>query len=342
MAVLISFSCFVSVSGQVPSSILFKRIQEPEEQAFSILIPHGWTVSGGIVRINAASSGAANAIEAKLDFEMYRDAGKTVQIHWLPDYYYFDASGSPAAAMFPEGSNYNGMLVLGKRSAEQFVTANLIPLIHPGARDLVMLEKNEARELEKLLAQYDRIPEMGMIYDAFVCDYRYSEGSTTFRERMLCVVVDMGPYTAGMWKNSNTVYFRTPEKEFARWEPVFSVITRSVILNSEWILGEIRGQAQRGQIMVNTMQEMNRIDQEMQQAHIKTTEEINRQAFLNLTDQEDYIDPYTGEVETGSNQWRHRWKDDLGNVLYTDVSEYDPNLDTELNMSGFKRSRVKK
>ena len=83
------------------------------------------------------------------------------------------------------------------------------------------------------------------------------------------------------------------------------------------------------------------IDQEMQQAHMKTTSEINRQAFLNLTDQEDYIDPHTGETETGSNQWQHRWKDDLGNVLYTDVSEYNPNLDVELNMTGFKRSRVK-
>ena len=332
----------VAVNGQEVKKLLFKRINEPKEQAFSILIPEGWGHEGGIVRVNPIASGAANAIEAKVDYTVFSDAKKTVQIHWLPDIYYYDASQSLAGGMFPEGSNYNGMMVLSKRPASVFVKQNLIPYLHPGVRDLKFLDEHEAEGLERILVQNDQLSQLGMRYDAFVCDYSYTEGGTRFRERMISVVVDMGPYTAGMWKNSNTIIFRAPESRFRSIEPVFSIINRSVVLNSRWVQGEIQGQIKRGQIMVNTMQEMNRIDQEIQQASIKTTAEINHQAFLVLTDQEDYINPHTGQVETGSNQWKHRWVDDLGNVLYTDLSEYNPNLDVELNMDGFKLCKIKK
>jgi hypothetical protein len=46
-------------------------------------------------------------------------------------------------------------------------------------------------------------------------------------------------------------------------------------------------------------------------------------------------------VERGSNQWDHRWVDDLGNVIYTDIEDYNPNYDPELQMDGFRRSKIK-
>ena len=90
------------------------------------------------------------------------------------------------------------------------------------------------------------------------------------------------------------------------------------------------------------MQDVARIGEEIQKGHAETNAKIHHQAYLVLTDQEDYINPYTHEVETGTNQWDYRWVDDLGNVLYTDNEEYNPNMDIELQMDGFKRSRVKR
>ena len=341
IVLVFSFSCNF-LFAQSPESLLFKRISEPNEKAFTILVPDGWEVSGGIQRVNPVNSGAANAIEAKLDFQIKKKGSPSLKIHWLPDMYYYDSRMSPAAAMFPEGSNYNGMLVLNKRKASDFVYNNLIPYYHPQAVNIQVQNENNAEALEELFKKYDRLPQLQMSYDAFVCDFLYSEKGTNYKERMLCVLTDMGPYTAGMWKNSNTVYFRAPVEEFQKWEAVFSVISQSVILNPEWLKKEIRGQIKRGEIMANTMQEINRIDQEIQQAHMKTNAEIHHQAFLTLTDQEDYVNPYSGEIETGSNQWEHRWVDDLGNVLYTDQDDYNPNLDIELNMSGFKPSKPKR
>ena len=88
------------------------------------------------------------------------------------------------------------------------------------------------------------------------------------------------------------------------------------------------------------MNDINRIGQEIQKGHAETNAKINHQAYLNLSDQEDYINPYTSQVERGSNQWDHRWVDDLGNVIYTNNEEYDPNNDLELQMQSFRRSKV--
>ena len=63
--------------------------------------------------------------------------------------------------------------------------------------------------------------------------------------------------------------------------------------------------------------------------------------YLTLTDQEEYVNPYTNEIEIGTNQWQYRWVSESGDVIYTDSEEYDPNIDINLNRSDFKRSRIR-
>ena len=64
--------------------------------------------------------------------------------------------------------------------------------------------------------------------------------------------------------------------------------------------------------------------------------------FLTLTDREEYVNPFTKKIEMGSNQWKHRWTNDLGDVVYTNVEGYNPNHDAELHKSGFKRTKIRK
>ena len=79
---------------------------EPREHAFTILIPDGWITQGGIYRVDPSrAGGAGNSIAAKLDFVVKRDAAGTVMTHTFPDQLYMDMRRSPAASMFPPGSN---------------------------------------------------------------------------------------------------------------------------------------------------------------------------------------------------------------------------------------------
>jgi hypothetical protein len=344
--VLCICACLLSglrLPAQQPEGLFLERIFEPKEKAFTILKPSGWQVEGGIVRWDPLTSGgAANAIEAKIDFTLKMDGKGTVMIHWLPDIYYVDLSGSYVAGMYPEGSTYNGMPVLHKMNALDFLGQYLVPTVHRDAVNFRVLSSKALPEVEKLCYNLDGMKQMGNRYSSALIDYTYDENGVRYKERAFCILQDMGPYTAGMWKNRSTVIIRTPESAFSKWEPVFQEIGASVVLNPEWVTTELQGQQQRGNTMIRTMQDIARIGEEIQKGHAETNSKINHQAYLNLTAQEDYVNPYTQEVETGSNQWDYRWVDDRGNVIYTDRENYDPNLDVHLHMDGFKRSRVKK
>ena len=330
------------MQSQPPGKLVLEKIPEPREKAFTILKPQGWISEGGIVRWDPiASGGAANAIEAKIDFALKKDASGTVSIHWMPEIYYVDLSGSYVAGMFPQGSTYNGMPVFPKMDALAFLHQSLIPYLHPGVQ-VRTLSSRMLPEIERLCYETDPVKQMGSKYSAAVTDFTYTENGTRFRERVFCIIQDMGPYTAGMWKNRNTVVVRAPENSFGSWEPVFHEIGRSVVLSSAWITAELKGQMQRGSTMIQTMNEIARIGEEIQKGHAETNARINHQAYLNLTGQEDYVNPFTGQVERATNQWQHRWVDDLGNVIYTDNQEYNPNFDLDLQMTGFKRCTVKK
>jgi hypothetical protein len=106
------------------NTVIFSRVTEPREHAFSLLIPKGWQIEGGIFRVDpTAQGGPAQSIAAKLDFAARKDGAGTVMIRWLPDVLYFDTRYSPAGQMglFPPGSNYSGMTVYPLMEQEEYV-----------------------------------------------------------------------------------------------------------------------------------------------------------------------------------------------------------------------------
>ena len=168
------------ILGRIPAQpadkLFLEKIHEPNEKAFTILKPKGWFTEGGIVRWDPGTmGGAANSIEAKIDFALKMDHAGTIKIHWLPYVYYADLSGQPVAGMFPEGSFYNGMPVLHKMGAVEFLRQNLLPYLHKEAGELVILSSKELPEVEKLCYDMDMMKQMGCRYSSAVLDYTYTE-----------------------------------------------------------------------------------------------------------------------------------------------------------------------
>ncbi|MFQ5605773.1 MAG: hypothetical protein ACE5HS_21090 [bacterium] len=159
---------------------------------------------------------------------------------------------------------------------------------------------------------------------------------------MMAVIENWGQMGAGMRGNKETFYLRASAADFQKYEAIFSVIQNSVKISRKWLAGEIQGQIKRGEILSNTQKEVQRIERQIVEHKQKTNAEIHNDVFLTLTDQEEYVNPFTKEIEIGSNQWRHRWINDGGEVIYTDDEDYNPNMDVNLNRSDFKRTPVRK
>ncbi len=340
-----------NASGNQPQygreALVFNRVNEPGENAFTFLLPKGWTISGGITRVDPnAAGGAGNAIEAKLYMKLASQDNKA-SFAWLPDTRFFDIrryGNNLAAPMFPEGSNYNGMTVSRIMNPADFVKFIAIPFAHPHA---ISLQITGVQTLPELANEYSQmsakmIPGYIFHYQAAIVTMEYTENNTRYLEKMVCVIEDFGQQGAGLWGNKETWYVRAEKQLFEEMAPVFSIIGQSVKLNPQWINREIRGQQINSNIAIQTQHEIERIDREITEHRSHINAEINNDMYLTLTGQEDYTNPFTRETERGSNEWNYRWENQSGDVIYTDNQNYNPNDDVNLVIKGYKRSVIRK
>jgi hypothetical protein len=327
--------------------VTFTQVAEPRESAFRIRIPRGWQTEGGIFRVDPTGAGGpAQSVAAKLDFAVKKDEAGSVMIRWLPDVMFYDSRRSPAGQMglFPPGSNYQGMTVRYVMPAEQFIREVAFPYAHPQAGNVTVTEQKPLPGLARRHREQAQstFPGATFSYDAALVTFTYAEDGRNYEEKMVAVVEDWGQLGAGMWGNKETMLARTPVKEFEEWEPYFSTIQGSVVLNPSWVVGEIQGQIRRGEIVLNTQREIQRIGREIVDHRQRTNGEIMNDMYLTFTEQEEYVNPYTNEVEMGTNQWRHRWVNESGDVIYTDSEDYNPNVDIEVNRSDYRRTPIRR
>jgi hypothetical protein len=269
-------------------------------------------------------------------------------ICWLPDTRFYDMQRCPTrdliGGMFPTGSNYNGMLVMPMQSPAEFARQVAVPFAHPHAQNLQI---TETKPLPDLAARYNQlsakmIPGYAFKYAAAIVTLQYTENGISYHEKMVCVIEDYGQLGAGLWGNKETWYVRAEAGKFETMSPVFATIGQSVRINPTWLGREIRSQQTNSLIALKTQQDITTIEKEICEHRALTNSEINNDMYLNLTGQEDYKNPFTGETERGTNEWNYRWENEHGDVIYSDNQNYSPNDDIDITVKGFKRSEIRK
>ena len=103
---LLSLAALPLAAQKAP--LRLRRVAEARENAFTILIPAGWQLEGGVLRINPfQTNGPTNTVGAKFDFRV-KDAAGAAEMHWLPGMTYQDPRRMTLPR--PVGSQYQGML----------------------------------------------------------------------------------------------------------------------------------------------------------------------------------------------------------------------------------------
>ena len=327
----------------IPDPLVFTRFSEPRESAFSCLVPKGWTTEGGIFYVDPnAAGGYANATGPKINFAVKKDAAGTVMLCWPPDYYYFDARSSPAGQMgyFRPGSNYNGMRVMPLPSAAEFLSTMVLRQLRPQAQGLQIVESRALPEVAARFAQ--AAPVQGFQYDAAEIVVSYAENGSPFKEKLLTVIENLGPLGGGMWQNRQTVAARAPADEFDEWSRVGEVIYHSVKINPQWLAAAIRAANERSETGLRVQRYVEQLDKDILANKARNNAEIRHDSYLNLTGQEDYVNPYSGETEIRPAGWKYHWENPSGEIVMSNNQSYDPNHDISINRSDFKPSPVRK
>jgi len=332
--------------SEKPTGISFNRKNEPNENAFSILVPKNWQITGGIFRVNPLQvGGPLNSIEAKCDLILQSDSKGTVSFHILPDIVY--AHAGVGGGFFPIGGYYQGAEV---RQMEDAITliANGFSSLHPNATSISVIKTTklpgEKQAIDTGLAYANQLlTQIGLQALSFQSDaagavYEYTEDGTKYREILLTGMVNMP--AALTWKNTRSIVFRAPVENFDKWRPTLDIIRSSIVFNMEWFLKESKGQRERAEIVQKVYEECRRIDQEIMQKTTVNREEIMNDNYLVLTGQEEYTNPHTGKTEIDTDEYKYRWKTSEGDVYYTNREDENPNR--FLNNSGYKRTKIQK
>ncbi len=340
--VIVAITGFPCSAQAKAKAVVFTQIAEPREKAFTLLVPRGWTLEGGAIRIlDERHGGALNMAECKFDIAVKSDKQGSAMLRWFPEMICIDTS---QAWGNPEGAIFNNALVRTKRDPVRFLLEVAVPYAHPGVRNVTVLERKNLPALASVYAA--SAPRelaffTNMQYYAALVTVTYDENGVRYKERLLTVIEDFGPGGGGLWKNRLTMLARAPEAKYAAYESIFGVIQNSGQWNPAWVVGELRGQMQRQGTIAMTQKDLQRIEQEITDSRRKTQESIQRDMYLTVTGQDDYVNPFTGKVERDTAAWQRRWVNESGNVIYTDDASYDPNRDPELKVTGYKLSKGK-
>jgi len=341
-------------------AMAFERQYEPRERAFSLLVPTGWQVEGGIVRANLMREVVSTqSIAAKTDLAVKRDAQGMVMMRICPEVICCDMRYSPGGGIsyFPPGSNYMGAVVHPIVSAQDFITQMLFPWAHPQATDGHV----EAQEsLPEMIDEWRQSAAMrGLItnlqYDAARVTMTYVEGGVRYREKAHVLLEANFPLGVGTWSNKRTLYMRAPADEFADWEPILTFINASGQANWEWQANEVvrqeflsmaflnaqQAEQWRAQRSLQLQRELQWQAEQILEHKRRVQAEIRHDWDLFMRTSQEYVNPFTHRIDVGSNLWQYRWVTDSGHEFYTNDEFYDPNDGPILGRRDWQRTPVR-
>lgn len=338
------------------NQIVFQRKPEPTENAATLLVPQGWQMQGGILRANLyAERVSAQNIEAKVDLTVQKDAQGSVMLRVVPEMKYCDPRYL-MGGFFPVGSNYGGMTVCPLMPPAQFLAQMMFPWAHPQAANAQMLDAQPWEEYANKYRAETAKYGLPTTYDGAQVTFAYEERGVRYKEKACVIIENLGQMAMGQWSNKSTYFYRAPFDEFEDWDPVLFLISRSWQFNPQWLAQErasqqmltgsynqaLAAERQRGKKLLETQHHIQNTLNEMLDHQRVTNEEIRNDAYLTMTNQEEYINPYTNLVDYGSNQFNYRWVTEQGDEFYTNNESDNPNdADGVLNKNDWKRTQVR-
>ncbi|MBU0515331.1 MAG: hypothetical protein KJ621_11220 [Proteobacteria bacterium] len=322
-----------------PQTVVFQPYVDRTEGAFTLLVPRGWTIKGGVTRWSARRVGRGpNSSQAKIDVTVRRGQRGEVMVRWYPRLHFFDPGIAARPRLqgrtpdrLPQGTILRSLL-----DPHGFNTRFLLPRLHPRATILRLYQGRDLPGLARVFAQTtadrDRVT-----YRASRTIVTYREGGRVYYEVIITVIESIRPLggrSGVFWANQATLIVRTPLRRINTWQAVLAETARSFRLNRRWLARQDSTPGQRGL----RPGRRSSIDRRTADHRRRIDALVRHYMWRYRTFQQAYVNPYTNQVETGSALWRCRWVSPDGRVIYTNDRGYDPNQDRRLKGWNWKKS----
>jgi hypothetical protein len=274
------------VSGAPDSGqVLYDRVPEPKQNAFTVLVPRGWKIRGGMFYVNPLQvNGPGNALLPKCDFAVMNDDLGTIMLRWMPSWNHADLTYSPnQGASFPPGQWYQGMPVRPIISARQFLW-EMLQAERPGASGMTIAAEDPLNDVTALFHKNNEhinrnLQQMGlgtMKFESWDMRVEYTEQGRRFWEEVTVTICD-NRQSAFTWTNDNTFMLRAPTESFIKWGAVLALIRNSLQTNPQWLAAIEQARGQHAKIALETQQYINQVAAKVLANRQKAYEEAQQQ-----------------------------------------------------------------
>lgn len=313
-----------AAESQNAGSIVFEQWTDPNEKAFSLNVPQGWTVQGGLIRASAIDPRQGVQIMSP-DQTLYIQLGDTT----IPSF--INPSDSLAFMGFTEGTTYNpgygsaDMLILTYRSGPQFAQWYVETVFSTTCQNFSVESVAERPDLvQAFYPVANATPVYGMQTEmtggevTFTCNV----DGTPVRGYYYAVIFAIQDRASGslFWNVMGLGgYITTPENELIA-RSVLSEAIGSFRVDLNWAQRQSETTMAVSQIITETNNQISQIISSSYASQQQTLDEVyddQSDMMLGLTD---VVDPNTGEtwtVEAGHNYYWRRGDALAGTDTYT-------------------------
>lgn len=359
IAALLILAVSASLSmAEAPSILKLNKFSYIENkvtgiEAFSLLIPEGWSFSGGI-DWDLSNPG----MPAFAAFTVSKGSGPE-EMEVFPRQPFFWTNNQMLLATFPVGSKYFGNEVSPVKGASDSLERIIIPRFRKNAKGLKITEKKPAPELAAQVKEQNMQQGVNMTTDAASIRIEYSENKKTFEEEIWGAVISWSfsmPTMAGVVTNTNWTIdyvfsFKAEKGKLDQNSKLFQAMISSFRLNPLWFSKYqqltdylIKAQIQR----INHIGEISRIisrtSNEISDMNMRAYNQ-RQKAYDNMSENfsdyvrgvERYYNPSESRNVELPSGYRSAWANSSGEYVMSEQEDFNPNIGSNLNWQRLDR-----
>lgn len=306
----------------------FVPFRDPSEGAFTLEVPQGWRVNGGLVRkasvdirSSVVASSPDNLVHVRLgDVELPTFSIPTPMMLQLG---------------FREGSPYSpgygvSMIVMrylpGEQFARQWVTARVGSVC--GGLQIVSSQPlpQTVQAMNAIMARHGS-PVVSQQLHAGDAAFRCQQNQApAVGYLFVATLLTAGNDGGGTWNVDQLQGYRSPPDRAGQAQAILAHMVSSLRLNPEWMRMQQNITASTSRIVADTGAHISKVISDSYWSRQASQVELSRRRSNQILGVEDVRDPATGrelQIESGSSYY---WIDPRGNIVGTDIASR-PTLD---------------
>ena len=295
--------------------IFLSLYQEQYQKAFYILIPKGWKVEGGMVP-SGVQWNVVDLVENNIRFRVTSPDGKSF-FGWYPRFYFQDPQvimQSSGGVLQPQiGQVLNGCWIYPYLDVAQYVQYIVFQQFGSTEFQNPRLIGNVVKDVT--LRPW--VPKQATRSDYGYVNFECMIGGTPMFGRVYTINYDL---QGAAWSTVGTFGWLAPKSRWKQDERIMEICIRSFRLNPQWVQRASAATRQRARGYNQVIQQMHRIDSEINRQQSRTRSDMQEEFYKVITDQIETFDPESGKSKYLP-MYNHAYTDGQGNYFLRDYDD---------------------